>query len=204
MSFNSNFLVLAFLAFFVLFLCPNVLEAFNGGEEGTKLPISNYEPDYIPQAWNSDEGVMNRHNCYAYFLDDLDTNRKSKPQPGYYYDINEKNKKNKYKNCSELERKILNDNPSVYISEEYKPCNQGYYKGFLALDPNKDYHFYRQDSNGLFSHKPGKYAVTNRDASGNLIYNPKNADRDHEHFNYSVPCSFFCIPANGTKTTNSI
>ena len=47
----------------------------------------------------------------------------------------------------------------------------------LAIWPDTDYHFYRLDSNMLWSHKPGKTEVKNTDNSGNLITDPKTADR---------------------------
>ena len=38
------------------------------------------------------------------------------------------------------------------------------------------FHFYRRDSDGLWSHKPGQTQATNRDASGRLIFDPRTAD----------------------------
>lgn len=40
-----------------------------------------------------------------------------------------------------------------------------------------DFHWYRLDDNGLFSHKPGKTEATNVDNSGNIIKDPRKADR---------------------------
>ena len=40
-----------------------------------------------------------------------------------------------------------------------------------------DYHWYRLDNNGMFSHKPGQTAVTNVDNSGKSITDPRFADR---------------------------
>ena len=47
----------------------------------------------------------------------------------------------------------------------------------LAIWPGVDYHFYRLDSNMLWSHKPGKTPVRNTDNSGNRIVDPRLADR---------------------------
>ena len=40
-----------------------------------------------------------------------------------------------------------------------------------------DFHWYRLDNNGMFSHKPGQTAATNVDNSGKLIKDPRYADR---------------------------
>ena len=42
---------------------------------------------------------------------------------------------------------------------------------------DQDYHWYRQDSNGLWSHKPGQQDVENHDGSYNIIADPELADR---------------------------
>ncbi|XP_053400879.1 insoluble matrix shell protein 1-like [Mercenaria mercenaria] len=47
----------------------------------------------------------------------------------------------------------------------------------LAIWPDTDYHFYRLDSNMLWSHKPGKTMAKNTDNSGDLIVDPRHADR---------------------------
>ena len=41
-----------------------------------------------------------------------------------------------------------------------------------------DYHWYRQDSDGLWSHKRGTTSITRLDNSGDLIVDPQTADRD--------------------------
>ena len=48
----------------------------------------------------------------------------------------------------------------------------GFYKIFLALDVGEDYHWWRQDNNKYWSHKPGSTNVINLDASGNKIIEP--------------------------------
>lgn len=49
-----------------------------------------------------------------------------------------------------------------------------------------DYHWYRKDKNGYWSHKRGLTAISNKDASGNKIKNPKNANRNYSGCNYST------------------
>jgi hypothetical protein len=46
----------------------------------------------------------------------------------------------------------------------------------ISLDPGlKDYHWYRLDNNGLWSHKPGSTPATTVDGKGNEITDPRNA-----------------------------
>lgn len=47
----------------------------------------------------------------------------------------------------------------------------------LVIWPGTDFHFYRLDSNLHWSHKPGRTHVRNTDDSGNLILDPRLADR---------------------------
>ena len=46
----------------------------------------------------------------------------------------------------------------------------------LVIWPGRDFHWYRQDANGNWSHKPGTTAATNLDNSGNVITDPRTAD----------------------------
>jgi len=47
----------------------------------------------------------------------------------------------------------------------------------LVIWPNVDFHFYRMNRDGLWSHKPGGMPVTNVDNSNKLIPDPRTADR---------------------------
>ncbi len=54
---------------------------------------------------------------------------------------------------------------------QYDVCPEGTYKVALIYSEN-DYHWYRQNPDGTWSHKPGRTEVTNLDAMGNLIFDP--------------------------------
>lgn len=45
----------------------------------------------------------------------------------------------------------------------------------LAVDPGFDYHWYRLDSNGCWSHKPGLAPITNKDYNNQKIEDPRLA-----------------------------
>ena len=79
----------------------------------------------------------------------------------------------------------------------------GYYLIALVTAPNVDYHWLRQDANGLWSHKPGDKAATNRDAVGRLITDPR--DCNLTYFFGSVVCAytfttFYYCPRGGVRT----
>lgn len=145
--------------------------------------------------WNNDE-VKKYNNCYAYAFRNLDFNRKSKPQPGFKAGFLPLSK-NEY-TCKNFIKRVIADYPSaMYIGKDMEQCENCDFAVFLALDNTgeyRDYHFYRLNSDGLWTHKPGALEVHNVDYSGNLIRNPKYADRRSNKYNYSTDCGFFCVP----------
>ena len=71
------------------------------------------------------------------------------------------------------------------VADGLKPCpnfnaalkpGQGWYVA-LVIWPGTDYHWYRQDKVGCWSHKPGQTAARNVDNSGNSISDPKTCNR---------------------------
>jgi RHS repeat-associated protein len=77
-------------------------------------------------------------------------------------------------------------------------CPDGYHKIFLTIDPNSDFHFYRQDNNGAWSHKRGIDPVSNVDSKGIVITDPDKANRNYSRLwglsgnNYSESCGLYC------------
>ena len=106
--------------------------------------------------------------------------------------------------------KIMKDNPSIKPIKFNRKCPNKYYKAAIVIDPEHTYHFYRQDKNVRWSHKPGTLKVTNKDASGNPIYAPHLSDRNYnkelekDGIDYTKFCNYFCVPKNSFKRTNAI
>lgn len=150
-----------------------------------------------------------------------------RPQPGdwaYYHDkINEpkfKKISNRY-TCEDMVYKVNQDNQEgsenlITPTNFDAPCPNRYYKGAIVVDPGTPkksdghtFHFYRQDSNGRFSHKPGILEIENVDASGKAIWAPHLADRNYnkkkkkDGINYKNFCGYYCIPNNKFKKTNA-
>ncbi|MCQ2426996.1 MAG: RICIN domain-containing protein [Clostridia bacterium] len=66
-----------------------------------------------------------------------------------------------------------------YIFEpigRYDECPEGSIKVALVISSD-DYHWYKQDSDGLWSHKQGQLPVSRYDISGHLIIDPQTAER---------------------------
>lgn len=104
----------------------------------------------------------------------------------------------KFKTCSDMVGRLLGDNPTMKVSTFTGKCPARTSKIALVVDADEDYHFFRQDSNGMWSHKPGGTPVTNVDADGRTIYDPKLANRNYDQkgskLNYDVFCSYMCVP----------
>ena len=146
-----------------------------------------------------------------------------KPQPGDYELIKNTGSnetKERIYRCPQMQQKILTDNLSIFPIAFNQKCPQKYYKGAMVIDSGtgygyKDksngkgegntYHFYRQDKDGKWSHKPGISPVTDKDADGKQIYVPHFANRDYradsnnnddDALFYNEFCGYYCIPTN--------
>lgn len=105
------------------------------------------------------------------------------------------------KTCPNMLARIFGDNPTITMTDYSAKCPAGYSKIALIIDASDDYHFLRQDSNGYWSHKPGARSVTNVDARGHLIWDPRLANYDYTAagdgtLNYDIFCSYMCVPRN--------
>ena len=173
-------------------------------EESTLInsPLSYSEHSYDPDKWNKDDKIRETNNCYAYAMGKIVNGLESKPQPGYASGFKYSNTRNF--ECSSYFDRLKKDNPGSYLSQFDKSCIPGFYKVFLALDIGNDYHWWRQDSNQLWSHKPGSTNVVNLDASGNLINNPLKSNRKFKTRNYYKPCFFACINSDLSRVLDEI
>jgi len=73
---------------------------------------------------------------------------------------------------------------------------EGYYLAALFFAQNThDFHWYRKDDDGLWSHKDGWNLPSNQDDNGNLLKEPTITTR----IPYSVFGGFFLVPRAGVK-----
>jgi len=104
--------------------------------------------------------------------------------------------------------------PLVRLWDDPVPDNvvniPGYYLVALVTAPGYDYHWLRQDANGMWSHKPGWSPATNRDSAGKLIHDPRTAklhvavgvDRMNNTYIYADYefSTFYYAPRGGVRT----
>lgn len=75
-----------------------------------------------------------------------------------------------------------------------------------------DYHWYREDADRTWSHKPGSHPATNLDAGGQIIIDPSGANHSYGGgaLNYNSFCGFMCVcqdqlmPLEGKKEPKPI
>ena len=186
-------------------------------------------PKYNSKKWNKNPYRRKSHNCYAYFLNKTSRRferacKKSlkqqkgmkcrRPQPGYAAGKAPITNRKHY-TCRRIYNRMKADNPSIRKTSRRKRCGRGYYKGAMVMDPypksNIDYHYYRQDRGGNWSHKDAWGPATNKDARGRIIEDPVDADRDYRRprgrgrgKNYSRICGYYCVPESSRKKRMSI
>lgn len=164
--------------------------------------------------------VKDSHNCYSYFLNEVDYKHASdckkikknwknvsclRPQPGAASgkpDIKIGNKRKQY-TCKKLINRTLSDNKTIYTVKKNKPCKKDFYKGALFVDKGVDFHYYREDKPGKWSHKQGSHTGSDVDAKGKPIKDPEKAAKkyksDRKNNIYDTFCSYFCIPRKTKK-----
>ncbi len=152
-----------------------------------KMPLSGYELDYQPDEWNSPIYV-DKANCYCYAVNGY---------PWHPY--------NKWDECVgrnggrptiaqdpfSLREALLSDFANRFgVRQCSSPIISNYIKEIGRFDVAPDgmykiacfyyggeYHFYRQNSDGFWSHKNYHDPVSNLDFSGNTIIDPLLSDR---------------------------
>lgn len=148
---------------------------------------------YSPSTWNNNR--LKNANCYAYALNIYANGFNNKLQPGnisgttynnrpeptwedsiinaLYADLKKMSEQLNYQSGKYLSAWNWWYAGPVYGSGYDIALVTGYdYRGYFI-----DYHWYRKDSNGRWSHKPGYDTVRDYDNSGNKIYDPSKANR---------------------------
>tara|TARA_B110001450_G_scaffold256382_1_gene286651 strand:+ start:57 stop:809 length:753 start_codon:yes stop_codon:yes gene_type:complete len=175
------------------------------------LPENSTEIFSDNNSFNDNLYLRESHNCYMYFLNKKNNEvvrmcqkdyHKHKlcrrAQPGYVSG-HPMLGKHDYK-CPKIMGRTLSDNPNIYEIGEFGKCAPTHYKGALVVAPNRDYHYYRENDDGQWSHKPGYKPSTNYDSKNNLILNPRKAMRDYGGtLNYKDFCGYLCVPRNDKR-----
>lgn len=174
-----------------------------------KSPLTGAEPAFEPGVYNNDKAIRHSHNCFAYAMNVQDQAKikecrekgkcrfhvpgKDKGHPEFSGQMG--------KTCGDVVGRTMSTVPSGYLINFATPCKKGFSKVAMVVDQEADLHYYRQDSNGYWSHKPGARAVTNKDATGADIWDPQRASRYYPResendtgLNYDSFCSYMCVP----------
>jgi hypothetical protein len=161
--------------------------------------LSGYEPPYQPDFFNKNRDLHDSHNCAAYAFGHVRPNPKAEDpfvQPGTFSG-HPRFGKTRRKTCPDMLARIFGDMPSVKPATFEARCPANTSKIAMAVDARSDYHFWRQDNNGYWSHKPGSTDVTNIDAFGRPIWNPQLASRNYNDktskLNYNRFCGYMCV-----------
>lgn len=146
-------------------------------------------PSYNPVYWNN-PGSVRCNNCYNY---GCNIKTDTYAQPGKAHGVSHST------TCPTVTVAAQAD--GLVVTNVEKVCGTCTHVAALVISPGRDYHWYRLDDNGRWSHKMGDLPAGNRDGSGNLINNPETADR--RVFNgpdfvrdYSIFCGYFCVDKN--------
>lgn len=176
-------------------------------------PQSGYEPPFDPERYNRRDKVRLSHNCYSYGMNVLDplsaelckkngSCRRYFHQPGALHGNRNALNAAERRACPIVEKLQKADNPRIQKTTFYGRCAKGMSKIALVVDPGEDYHYYRQDADGMWSHKDGSNKVKRFDALKRPIFNPALAARNYEwqnsDLNYEDFCGFYCVPRDGT------
>ena len=173
-------------------------------------PVNGFEPICNLKAWNKNKNLKESHNCFAYAMNAVDNELVEEcgksdactvgfHQPGYASGYGKFSNQDE-KGCGDMVARLWGDNPVVKASSFEERCPMETSKIALIVDPKRDYHFVRQDSDGYWSHKPGAMEVTRLDASKRPIIRPDKAlfiYKNHkEPLIYTEFCGYFCVPRN--------
>ena len=140
-------------------------------------PVLTFKPTF----WSTDERMFN-NNCYSYARNRPDGDL---APPG----LRLKNMK-----CPAVIAAALKAGMSrVPANGQCPACT---HKVYLLIEAGgDDFHWYRQDGDGTWSHKLADAPIDNKDASRRPIKNPATANSNYgEGNNYSTKCGYLCTP----------
>jgi hypothetical protein len=179
-------------------------------------PSSN--PSYEPGLWNDRGRIQYSTNCYAYACNDPYSHAYGgKPQPGMHMEQpGPKGPLGGKVTNSSVRLAVMQDDqsrnlmqtqrliPLIRMRSDIKrntPIDvvnvKGYYLIALVVARGRDYHWYRQDDTGMWSHKPGHDPATNLDASRRTIADPRACNLGIYRFT-----NFYYAPKSGVRTAS--
>lgn len=150
-------------------------------------------PTYQPSFWNTGGTVQAMNNCYNYA-----NNKRTDTfaQPGRASGSAVSTPSCQAVRDAAIKDKVLSANAAGDCPCGSSSCED---KIALVLRPGSawswDYHWYRRDDSGMWSHKPGSTRATNLDNSHNPISSPETANRGA----YTEFCGYHCSCSNSVE-----
>lgn len=142
-------------------------------------------PVYNPAFWN-DPAHQSRNNCYNY-ANNQRTDTFAQPGRATGHPITALS-------CPGVQPSAVSDGLRACPNFTANlPAGRGWYVA-LVIWPGRDYHWYRQDKVGCWSHKPGQTAARNTDNAGHAITDPRTCNRG--------PYTVFCTYMITTRTVH--
>jgi len=176
--------------------------------KGRRIAFFNQEdhPDYNPKLWKDCKfaNFQSKNNCYSYALGDRMIGGLN---PGFFAykeghaDVTEKdivmyaNKRIPFQEYCKRSLELVELDGMIPVKDEFE-AQPGHHLIAMVFreSPSTDFHFYRLDSDGLWSHKPGVSSVTRVDRFNNLVKNPVNAVGGRDNSLYTYFGGFFLVP----------
>jgi hypothetical protein len=121
-------------------------------------------PAYNPALWDA-EAVRQNNNCYNYANDQV-TNTYAQPGSAHGFACDPNVRCDDYQNAAAADLLVRSHTFTNPLA-----AGRGWYVA-LTIWPGVDFHWYRQDANGCWSHKPGQTPATNLDNDGKPIWDP--------------------------------
>lgn len=160
-----------------------------GGPAGTSEGFEPMvEPAFDPGKWNDNAFIRMNNNCYNYANDKI-TNTFAQPGRANGYTLPMP------LTCPGVREGAVVDGLAPLANPNVSPAQGQVVALVIAVTPFNDYHWYRRDINGKWSHKPGQTPATNRDNSGRAIDDPSICDRGA----YANFCGFFLAVPSLTR-----
>jgi hypothetical protein len=141
-------------------------------------------PEYEPGVWNDGGTIQHNNNCYNYGCD-IQTNTYAQPGRAHGIILTQSD----LNNCKAVHNGALADGLKSVECDKGCGCEKCQHQVALVISPGWDYHWYRKDRDGKWSHKMAWTPATNLDNSNNIITDPRSANRG----SYSLFCGCFCV-----------
>ena len=125
-------------------------------------------PVFAPEHWGPAGDVQYNNNCYSYACDI----KAAYAQPGLG-----SGRRYRTLTCDDIRTAAIADGLVPAKPEEVSSCKDRCHLVALAVAPDSSFHWYRRDSDGTWSHKPGDTTPTKLDCMQNEIRDPRLADR---------------------------